>query len=303
MPPNISEAPDWFRRALATPGTSRRVVVDGASIHYLLWSGDGSKKPGILFVHGFLAHARWWDFIAPFFAETFRVAAIDLSGMGDSGSRPTYVNEMWEREIAAVIEHADFGPAIVIGHSFGGARSLGAAARFPDRVSHVLIVDSYIHYHDLLDSYGRRSEDRGELGADLVKRVYSDYESARAHYRLTPPQEVLEPWTQKYIAHHSLRETEDGWTWKWDQHLRAPRDLRDARHWLPGIQCPVTITHAEHSRTCDRERAARIVRDLRFPVGPIEIPNARHHVMLDQPLALITCLRSALAYQHGMSIA
>ena len=60
-------------------------MVEGARVHYLRW-GD-KARPGLLLVHGNAAHAYWWSFIAPFLARDYNVAAIDLSGMGDSDWR------------------------------------------------------------------------------------------------------------------------------------------------------------------------------------------------------------------------
>ena len=80
-------APDWFHWAIGQQGQSRRVEVEGCSIHYLLWQPEDSvENPGgVLFVHGGGAHAHWWSHIAPFFRAGYRVAAIDLSGMGAAG--------------------------------------------------------------------------------------------------------------------------------------------------------------------------------------------------------------------------
>ena len=36
-----------------------------------------------------------WSFIAPFFAKTHRVIAMNLSGMGDSEWRENYASELW----------------------------------------------------------------------------------------------------------------------------------------------------------------------------------------------------------------
>jgi hypothetical protein len=36
------------------------------------------------------------------------------------------------------------------------------------------------------------------------------------------------------------------------------------------------------------------VSHLRHPTGPIEIPECHHHVMLDQPLSLVSALRALL---------
>ena len=78
-------APQWFKDALAIKPESSFVEVSGARIHYLRW-GDRAR-PGLLLVHGNAAHAHWWDFIAPFLARDYNVAAMDLSGMGDSDWR------------------------------------------------------------------------------------------------------------------------------------------------------------------------------------------------------------------------
>src|SRR5579863_9613996 len=80
-------APEWFRWAIGKVPASRMVTVEGCPIHYLAWPPEGEAAPerGLLFVHGGGAHAHWWAFVAPYFIRDFRVVAIDLSGMGDSG--------------------------------------------------------------------------------------------------------------------------------------------------------------------------------------------------------------------------
>ena len=92
------DAPGWFVKALATPYEERFIDVDGVPVHYLKWGG-ASDKPGIVLVHGNGAHAHWWTFIAPFLLEHYRVAALDLSGMGDSGHRAHYSPEGFAAEV------------------------------------------------------------------------------------------------------------------------------------------------------------------------------------------------------------
>jgi len=81
-------APAWFERALAVRPETGFTTVKGARIHYLRW-GDRSK-PGLLLCHGNGAHAHWWDFIAPYFAEEWHVVAMTFSGMGESDWRERY---------------------------------------------------------------------------------------------------------------------------------------------------------------------------------------------------------------------
>ena len=75
-------APDWFEAALSTRYQTHHVDRDGVRLHYQTW-GDPSK-PGLLLTHGNGAHAHWWDFIAPSFADDYFLVAPTLSGMGDS---------------------------------------------------------------------------------------------------------------------------------------------------------------------------------------------------------------------------
>src|SRR5260370_37255755 len=115
-------APEWFRWASSRPKQSRRVSVADCPIHYLFWPAEPATDNGrgLLFVHGGGAHANWWSFIAPYFTRYFRVAAIDLSGMGDSGRRQSYGSDIRAAEMRAVIAGAGPGQRpFVIGHSFG----------------------------------------------------------------------------------------------------------------------------------------------------------------------------------------
>jgi pimeloyl-ACP methyl ester carboxylesterase len=86
---------------------------------------------GLVFVHGGGgAHAHWRTHVAAAFASEFRVAAIDLSGHGDSGHRGRYVPEQWADEVVAVAGDAGIdGPPVVIGHSMGGFVTIVTAAR------------------------------------------------------------------------------------------------------------------------------------------------------------------------------
>jgi len=103
------EPPYWFEQALKITPASHQLQVMDCDINYLRWGAEASKRPGILFIHGASAHAHWWDFIAPFFAADRPIAAIDLSGMGDSGWRESYGSKVHVPEIAAVLADAKLG--------------------------------------------------------------------------------------------------------------------------------------------------------------------------------------------------
>ena len=89
-------APAWFDRALAREPERSFIEIEGAKVEVLAWGERG--KPGLMFLHGGAAHADWWSFVAPFFADEWRVVASTFTGMGRSDWRGHYVFEQFVRE-------------------------------------------------------------------------------------------------------------------------------------------------------------------------------------------------------------
>ncbi len=296
VPPELlavrAPAPDWFRWAIDHPREERCVTVEGCPIHYSLWP---AQRPiphprGLLLVHGGGAHANWWSFIAPYFARYLRVAAIDLSGMGDSGRRQTYSAEMRAAEMRAVIDEAALGErAFVVGHSFGGFMTMKFGAQFGDEIGGAVIVDSPI-----------RSPEE-EVQRPLTppkwanKRVYESFDAALARFRLMPPQSCDNDFIVEYIARHSLMPAEGGWTWKFDGAAMGTRRFGEPfREYLQAVRCRAALIFGEKSALVSRETAS-YMSSLMGPLAPIvEVPEAQHHVMLDQPLAFVAALRMLL---------
>jgi pimeloyl-ACP methyl ester carboxylesterase len=289
----MSDAPAWFREALATPFREERIEVAECSIHYLRWGQSG--KPGLVLVHGGAAHAHWWSFIAPQLTHDFQVLAPDLSGHGDSGRRQQYPREVWADEVMAVAEHARLpGPPVVVGHSMGGFVCISAAARYGDRLAGAVILDSPVRRPDPEAEEGARGR------AFRNPKVYPDIETALRHFRVVPEPTCAEPWILDHIGRHSLRPVEDGWTWKFDPLVFwrfAPRAIHEI---LAEVRCRVALFRAQFGLvTPDIGDYMFELLDRSAPV--IEVPSAYHHLMLDQPLALITGLRAILAdWEHSV---
>jgi len=286
MMAGIAAAPDWFRRALAQVPQSGWTGAPGASIHYLAWNPEDAHKPGLLFVHGMLAQAHWWDFIAPFFTDRYRVCALDLPGMGASVYHAEYTRDHFTDAIASVLQHARLAPAVVIGHSFGGSRVLHVAAREPASVRHAIVLDSRFH---------EESDTRDE--PVRANRVYATEAEAMARFRLLPAQ-YCAPWLLEHLARHSIRPVPGGWTWCFDPKLRHVRGANH-RATLAGIRVPVDYVYGGASETVSAERAAAVAGAIPGVRGPICLPEAGHHLMLDEPLGLVGILNALLAQRAG----
>lgn len=280
--------PRWASWALEHPVQSVRVVVDGVEVHALRWGTADRSKPSVLFVHGHRAHAHWWDFTAPFFAETHTVYAIDLSGNGDSGHRAIYPAGSGVQDIIGLVRALELSPVTLVGHSLGGLRALGACAEVPELIERAVIIDSY----PIFTGDERFSGPTRVLG----DRVYPDLASILAKYRFLPDQAHIEPWVLAHFARHSVKEVEGGWRWKFDPYmLSGVTQEPDAADLLQAVRCPVHFIYGGASAVVDEAMARRVVAHLPQGHGPIVVPGGHHHLMADQPAALVGMLQALLS--------
>lgn len=289
----MSDRPRWFVDAIEERPADHTVEVAGCPIHYLKWGEAG--RAGIVLVHGGAAHAHWWSFIAPLLVPEYQVVAIDLSGHGDSARRDDYPRELWADEVMAVADHAGFErPPIVIGHSMGGFVCIATAVAYGDRLAGAVILDSPVRRPDPEAEEGARGR------AFRNPKVYPDEATALARYRLVPDQPRSNEFIMDHIARHSLHEIEGGWTWKFDPAVFLRVTPRAAHEILPRVGCRIALFRAEHGLvTPDIGEYMYELLHRKAPV--IEVPAAHHHLMLDQPLALVTGLRTLLAdWEHSV---
>ncbi len=291
----LGEAPAWFDNALATPYEERTVEVRGCTVRYLCW-GDRTK-PGLVLVHGGSAHAHWWSFIAPLLASQFYVVAPDLSGHGDSGRRPAYTCELWAEEVMTVAGDAGIvGPPILVGHSMGGLTVIAAAALYGDRLAGAIIVDSPVTRPE-----AEAQEAARPFGAFRRPKAYPDFHTALLHFRLIPEQPSEHSYILDHIARHSLRRTSDGWAWKFDPRIFERASLFRVSDYLAAVRCRVALFRGELSELVTPDVADYMYDVLQRNSPVVEIPQAHHHVFLDQPLAFVTALRAILAdWEHSL---
>ncbi len=131
-------------------------------------------------------------------------------------------------------------------------------------------------------------------------RVYPSLDYALARFRFTPPQACEHLYIVDHIARTSLREAVDdkgraGWTWRFDPNLRARTTPWSLAPLLAAPGCPLAIMIGGRSSLMTPERLA--FKRATAPAGSpwVEIPEAGHHLMVDQPLAFVAGLRGLLA--------
>jgi pimeloyl-ACP methyl ester carboxylesterase len=296
-------SPQWFKDAVARAPQREFVESLGTKLEALTWGEVG--KPGLLFVHGNSAHADWWSFIAPFFADDYRVTSMSLAGMGASDWRERYAFPDFTEDAEAVARATGLYEGgqkpIYIGHSFGGGQVFFAAATQPERMRAAVMVDT--GFGPPPEEMARRQAQMQRIAniptADRPSRVYPTLEAALARFRLMPPQPAGNPYIADFIARRSLKEVSGGWTWRFDPNMWAKlnrdNDLRrDTSDNANSIKVPMVHIYGARSRIVEHRKQGA---PSPFPAGmpEIEIPDSHHHIMIDQPLALVAALRGLFA--------
>jgi len=287
-------APEWFGKALAEAPERTFVEVEGAKLETLAWGRRG--LPGLMLLHGGAAHADWWAFIGPLFADRHRVVAPTFSGMGRSDWRPKYSMSQFAREAreaGLALGAFDAGPPIVIGHSFGARIAAGVAHDFGPRIAGAVLVDPpfFAPQNVRTPSPPRASKSH---------RPHASLGALVARFRLSPPQPCENPYILDYIARTSARETLDAeghkrWTLGFDPNFWEKLGRFEMTSQLKGARAPLALIRGEKSRLFHKADADYLM-SLIPPGSPsLVLPNAEHHVMIDQPLAFVNMVKDLLA--------
>jgi lipase len=144
-------------------------------------------SPRIVCLHGVSSYGGRFDGLAEPLAHRYHVIGLDLLGHGRSPWEPPWdVDAHLDAIVASVPEE----PATWIGHSFGGRLAAELAAREPDRVERVVLLDPALRVlpHVALDMAELERADASY--ATVEEAVQSRYDSGRV--LLAPPELVIE---------------------------------------------------------------------------------------------------------------
>jgi len=102
----------------------------------------GSGQPPIVFVHGFACSHSDWDAQVAHLAPRHRTVAVDLRGHGESpGTAAECSIERYGTDVADIVRALNLLPVVLVGHSMGCRVVVEAAARAPESVAGIVLVD------------------------------------------------------------------------------------------------------------------------------------------------------------------
>jgi pimeloyl-ACP methyl ester carboxylesterase len=267
------------------------VTVDGVRLHYL----DRGEGPPVALIHGASGNLRDFAYalVDRLAARGYRVVAFDRPGFGFSDRPPGrgWNPEAQGRLLAQAARQLGAAPAIVAGHSWGGAAAMGWALADPEATAGVLSIagatypwggDAGLFYRlaasDLLGGPVRAlagafvSDDRPEA---IIDRLFRPNTPPPGYARFVGVGLALRPETFRANA-----EDLDG--------LNAALGAMAPRY--PTVAAPVEALHGEADRTVWAEvHAAPLARDT--PRGRLTllsgVGHMPHHVAEDAVLAAV----------------
>src|SRR3954462_15480979 len=127
------------QHSYAMPGQS--YDVGGYRLHL---NCTGSGSPTVVLQSGLGEFSASWARIAPAVAGTTRVCAYDRAGQGWSDDAPQIQDGVQAAtDLHTLLDRAgENGPFVLVGHSIGGSYAMTYAARYPEQVAGMVLLDA-----------------------------------------------------------------------------------------------------------------------------------------------------------------
>lgn len=274
---------------MAIPHQSATCVSGDVSIFYRRLGKPG-RSP-ILFVHG-LSYFSWdWLEVAAALSSNRECVAMDLRGFGDSGwsAAKDYSVPTMARDLARVLDRLGWGRAVLVAHSMGGRSAVYLAAKEPQRVAGLVLVD----YSPENAPEGSKRVAETVAG---VPDVFSTVDDGMRHFGADASRR------ERFEAY--LRKVAGGYAIKRDPHFRdlfrkiletgeRPKLGVDMWQVIAEIACPTLVVRGSRSDLFAAETVAKVkAANPRFTVVEVDAP---HNIPGENPQGFLAALAPFLA--------
>jgi len=261
------------------------ININELNLHYLDW-GNHDKPPMVL-LHGLCSSAHYWDIFANRASGEYHVLAPDQRGHGDSDWAKSYGPRGYVLDLEGFIEELGLQKLTLIGHSMGGINAIIYAARHPENVKALVIVD-------IGPEISPEGVARMEAARSTEPETFKTEDEVITYIRKLEPRE-----SDDFIRHQAkyavTLDDRELLTFKYDPallvtELRSPDWLWD---YIDQIVCPVLLLHGSESDMLDAKVAGMMVNRLMFG-HLLDIERAGHGVPGDNPEAFESSVLSFL---------
>jgi len=200
----------------------RTFETNGLTLKAKEWGSSGSLP--VIALHGWLDNAATFDRMLPFM-DNLNVVALDLAGHGLSSHRSIDASyDIWMDvgEVMAVADQMGWDHFALVGHSRGAIISGLIAGTFPDRISHLVLIDGFVPTPQSGDTAARQLakaiRENNRFGASSPT-FFHDFERAvQARVNGFVP---LDVGAAALLAGRGVVEGPRGFYWSSDQRLKA----------------------------------------------------------------------------------
>ncbi|WP_329060246.1 alpha/beta fold hydrolase [Streptomyces sp. NBC_01429] len=257
-------------------------VVERESVRLVCrdWGGDGR---GLVLLHGLAGHAGEWDALAGPLSSVYRVVAVDQRGHGVSGRFPSDVSkDAFVEDVAVVANQLGLERVVLVGQSMGGHTAILIAARHPELVRALVVIEA--------DVGGPDPEWPGH-----IRRWFDSwpvpFPSRDAAVRFFGGGAIGTGWA------NGLEERGGQWWPRFDRDVMVQSVADTAKHsyaheW-EGVTCPTLLMLAQSS-FISPARVDELMR-RRVPAMSVSIPGTRHDLHLEQPEIVYDLISQFLA--------
>jgi pimeloyl-ACP methyl ester carboxylesterase len=258
--------------------------------------GAGDGLP-VLIVHGLSYFSYDWIDVAAELASGREVVAMDMRGFGDSARSLTadYSVPSMAQDIIAVLDHLGWRRAVLIGHSMGGRSTSFAAARNPDRIAGLVLVDY--------------TPDNAPGGSQRVAKTvagapdrFESVDAAMQYFSVDPHSPAGAAKRERFEAY--VRKVDDGYEIKRDPHFanqfrrlletgERPKLGVDMWQVVGEVPCPILALRGRQSDMFAPETMPKL-RAANPRVQLVELDGG-HNIAGDNPAGLIAAVRPFLA--------
>ncbi|MDP3064818.1 MAG: alpha/beta hydrolase [Chloroflexota bacterium] len=272
----------------ATTPLDKHVRVNGLRLHYLDY-GAANAQP-MLLLHGYGSECHTFDTFASHLAGEYHILSLDFRGFGDSQwSRDGYSHQLMAADVEGFIKALGLKRVVLMGQSLGGLVAMSYLLQPRPEVEALVIVD----IGPDVDPVGYNNF-RAYLAA-LPDRFASFEEAVAAGAAGRPdrPEALIRRQLQ-----HNLRQSDGGWTWKFDPRLRGPHatedwpKLPDLWPALRGLACPCLVVRGQRSEYLSAS-VAEVMQRVTPRCRLVTLPTG-HSVHTEAPEALAQAVREFL---------
>ncbi|MDA1240707.1 MAG: alpha/beta hydrolase [Chloroflexi bacterium] len=275
----------------------RWATLNGIDFHYLDWGN--AHLPPLVLLHGGGLTAHTWDMACLVLRQQYHCIALDMRGHGDTGWTPEEQlgednGELMLADTTAFIDYLAYPRVVLCGMSMGGMNAIRYAPTHAERLYRLVIVDiaPVTMSEGLVELEAFRQETE-------TMRNFEDFLDRAVKFNQNRKPDHL-----RYSLRHSLKQVEDGWTWKQDHRPRPTGELsseeqlalRQSRRealWsdVKGILTPTLLMRGENSKILSAEAADEMVSAM-VDAEQVVIPNAGHSVQGDNPRGFAEALHA-----------